>query len=343
MRTRVKSALRGRGRSLVHACGRLLSTHHTPAGKARPNEIREPCGMSAPSIRFDSVGVFHYGAIDDRRLRAYLTPRLSRTSHSLHAPSIGPRSTDATPDMFQSLARLVNTRGWLIIVGWVAVTAILFRLAPTWDSVSKDDDVGFFPSGYPSVIGQALLKRGFPKDVASSQAVVVVERPGGDLGPDDKKYLEALSSRLGRLMLDEPKLGIKQVVDLPLAVPRPSPRQREGPCPRWRPRPVVLDPGLAQRHLRRQADSDRDGPAPGGSRRLRPAARRPQGQHDRLGRRGPRHEPGGELERLEDNLGDDLAGRDHPPDRLSIPPPGPDPAGHDRALGRRLAEDDRLA
>jgi RND superfamily putative drug exporter len=124
--------------------------------------------------------------------------------------------------MFHSLARLVNTRGWILFVGWLAVTAGLFLIAPKWESVTRDDDVGFFPPGYPTVVGQALLKRGFPRDVASSQAVVVVERADGALRPGDKAYLESLSTRLGRLMLDEPKLGIKQVVDhrLPFLGPR---------------------------------------------------------------------------------------------------------------------------
>jgi putative drug exporter of the RND superfamily len=124
--------------------------------------------------------------------------------------------------MFQSLARLVNTRGWIIILGWMAVTAALFIIAPSWESVSKDDDVGFFPPGYPSVIGQSLLKRGFPKDVASSQAVVVADRSNGKLSRSDFDYIVALSNRLGKLKVDEPSLGIKQVVDyrLPVLGPR---------------------------------------------------------------------------------------------------------------------------
>ena len=124
--------------------------------------------------------------------------------------------------MFQSLARLVNTRGWIIIAGWMAVTVALFQIAPSWESVSKDDDVGFFPPGYPSVIGQSLLKRGFPRDVASSQAVLVVERPEGDLLRSDYDYIVALSNRMSRVKLEEPKLGIKQVVDyrVPVLGPR---------------------------------------------------------------------------------------------------------------------------
>src|SRR4051794_24148098 len=115
--------------------------------------------------------------------------------------------------MFQSLARLVNSRGWLIIAGWMVVTAALFLIAPSWESVSKDDDVNFFPAGYPSVIGQSLLKRGFPKDVASSQAVLVAERADGKLTRPDYDFIVSLSNMLGRLKRDEPKLGIKQVVD----------------------------------------------------------------------------------------------------------------------------------
>ena len=124
--------------------------------------------------------------------------------------------------MFHSLARLVNTRGWLIIVAWLTVTAVLFKIAPTWDSVSKDDDVSFFPAGYPSVVGQSLLKRGFPGDVASSQAVAVVERRDGDLTAEDKRYVVSLSERFSRVKLDEPRLGIKQVIDyrLPVMGPR---------------------------------------------------------------------------------------------------------------------------
>src|SRR4051794_7839008 len=115
--------------------------------------------------------------------------------------------------MFQSLARLVNTRGWMIVLGWFVVAATLFLIAPKWERVSKDDDVKFFPAGYPSVIGQELLEKGFPKDVASSQAVLIAERAGGKLTRADFDYVVSLSSRLSRLKLTEPKLGIKQVID----------------------------------------------------------------------------------------------------------------------------------
>ncbi|WP_435010076.1 MMPL family transporter [Tundrisphaera lichenicola] len=124
--------------------------------------------------------------------------------------------------MFHSLARLVNTRGWIIIAGWVVVTAILFLIAPKWESVTKDDDVNFFPAGYPSVIGQSLLNRGFPKDAASSQAVLIAERSDGKLTRADYNHVVALSQALTQLKRDDPSIGIKQVVDyrVPILGPR---------------------------------------------------------------------------------------------------------------------------
>jgi len=120
--------------------------------------------------------------------------------------------------MFQALARLVNSRGWVIIVGWVAVTVALFVIAPSWDSVSKDDDVSFFPSGYPSVVGQTLLKEGFPDDVASSQAVVVVERANGNLTADDRLFIDRVTTSLRKLKAEESNLGIKQVINYRMPV-----------------------------------------------------------------------------------------------------------------------------
>ena len=124
--------------------------------------------------------------------------------------------------MFQSLARLVNFHGWVIIAGWVLVTMGLLWVAPAWESVTKDDDVSFFPAGYPSVIGQSLLKRGFPTDAASSQCVIVAERSDGKLTRADYDYVVRLSTRLSQFKQEEPALEIRQVIDyrLPVLGPR---------------------------------------------------------------------------------------------------------------------------
>ena len=133
--------------------------------------------------------------------------------------------------MFQSLARLVNHHGWVIIAGWVLVTISLLYVAPAWESVTKDDDVSFFPAGFPSVIGQSLLKRGFPGDAASSQCVIVAARSDGVLTRGDYDYVVRLSTRLSQFKQEDPKLEIRQVIDyrLPVLGPRLVGDASEGP------------------------------------------------------------------------------------------------------------------
>jgi putative drug exporter of the RND superfamily len=113
--------------------------------------------------------------------------------------------------MFESIAVLVNRRGWVIIVGWLAFTALLYAKAPDWEAVTRDDDVRFFPPGFASVVGQELLERGFPNDASSSQAVVVAERRQSKLTDADFSYVDQLASRFEQLRVSRPELGIKQV------------------------------------------------------------------------------------------------------------------------------------
>lgn len=121
--------------------------------------------------------------------------------------------------MFELIARTVERRSWLIVAGWLAFAAALWATAPSWDSVSRDDDVSFFPPGSPTVVGQGILQRGFPRDVASSQAVVIAERRDGKLTPADFKWIDRLSAQLSTLVESaeaggtQPTPGIKQVLD----------------------------------------------------------------------------------------------------------------------------------
>ena len=96
--------------------------------------------------------------------------------------------------MFESIAGLVNRRGWLIVLAWLALAGLLAWRAPAWSAVSRDDDVRFFPADYPSVLGQDLLERGFPDNTSSSSVVVVVERRDGPLSRPDLAYADALSA-----------------------------------------------------------------------------------------------------------------------------------------------------
>ena len=113
--------------------------------------------------------------------------------------------------MFPFLARLIERRSWLVVLAWVAFTCILFRAAPPWDQVTKDDDVRFFPRNFPSVIGQDLLERGFPSDAASSQVVIVYERAAGPLTATDFGFVEEQAALFHKFSQENPELGVKKL------------------------------------------------------------------------------------------------------------------------------------
>ena len=133
--------------------------------------------------------------------------------------------------MFLLIVRTIERRSWLLIAGWAVFAAVLYATAPSWESVSRDDDVSFFPAGSPSVVGQDLQRRGFPRDVASSQVVVIAERRDGPISRGDFAHIDRLSAALSDLVEAEPTLGIRQVLDHRALVigPRLVGNSREGP------------------------------------------------------------------------------------------------------------------
>src|SRR3954462_1655468 len=106
--------------------------------------------------------------------------------------------------MFESIGTLVIRRGWVVVVGWLALIAILRAVAPSWEQVSKDDDVRFFPPGSPSVVGQDLLERGFPRDASSSALVVIAERRDGTLTRDDYTFVDRIIATLSQARESDP-------------------------------------------------------------------------------------------------------------------------------------------
>src|SRR5215467_10826684 len=98
--------------------------------------------------------------------------------------------------MFALISRLVVRRPGLVALTFVALAGALQAGAPGWDQVTRDDDVRLFPPGYPSVVGQDLLERGFPRDAASSQVVLILERKGAALTPQDRAHVDAMAGRL---------------------------------------------------------------------------------------------------------------------------------------------------
>lgn len=113
--------------------------------------------------------------------------------------------------MFETIANVVIRRGWAIVAAWLVITAGLYMVAPSWDRVSRDDNVRFFPAGYPSVLGQDLLERGFPRDAASSQVVLVYERKDGKLTDADFSYVEQIAASLYKFAGSDPSLALKKI------------------------------------------------------------------------------------------------------------------------------------
>ena len=133
--------------------------------------------------------------------------------------------------MFSFLARLVQRHSWLVVLAWAVVAFLLFRYAPPWDQVTKDDDVRFFPRDYPSVIGQDLLERGFPSDAASSQFVMIYERRSEPLRAADFALVEERAAEFHKFSQANPELGVKKLDThrSPVIGPRLIGRSTEGP------------------------------------------------------------------------------------------------------------------
>ena len=133
--------------------------------------------------------------------------------------------------MFSLLARLVIRHPWFIILGWLVLAVSLRLAAPSWDQVTKDDNVRFFPPDYPSVVGQELLERGFPQDASSSQVVLVYEREHGRLTPEDFGYVERVAAEFYQFAQTQPGPRIQEARHASIAghrasIDRQRPRRR---------------------------------------------------------------------------------------------------------------------
>jgi len=113
--------------------------------------------------------------------------------------------------MFSLVSSLVIRHPRAVVLGWLVLTAGLHYLAPPWDRITKDDDLGLFPADSPSVIGQELLERGFPQDASSSDLVLIYERKNGRLTPDDFRFVDGEASSLCQFAQEHPELGVNKI------------------------------------------------------------------------------------------------------------------------------------
>src|SRR5262245_8301939 len=113
--------------------------------------------------------------------------------------------------MFRLVSSLVTRHPRAVVLGWLVLAAGLHALAPPWDRITRDDDLGLFPADSPSVIGQELLERGFPQDASSCDLVLIYERQDGRLTPGDFRFVDGEASSLSRFAREHPGLGVKTI------------------------------------------------------------------------------------------------------------------------------------
>ena len=87
--------------------------------------------------------------------------------------------------MFPWLGKIVSRHWLLIICAWGVALVLLHRSAPVWDEITQDGDFAYLPPEMPSVVGEQLLTRGFPRNRAKSQIAFFVIREEETLDHDD--------------------------------------------------------------------------------------------------------------------------------------------------------------
>ena len=113
--------------------------------------------------------------------------------------------------MFHRLGRIVTSHPWWICATWIALGVALMAIAPRGRNLTQDDDIRFLPATCPSVRGYLTLERAFPQDVFASRAVLVLERPAGELANDDFALADRITSAIERLRRAEPELQLNGV------------------------------------------------------------------------------------------------------------------------------------
>jgi RND superfamily putative drug exporter len=113
--------------------------------------------------------------------------------------------------MLRLVSSLVIRHPQAVALAWLVLAAGLHLLAPPWDRITKDDDLGLFPADSPSVIGRELLERGFPQDASSSDLVLIYERRGGRLTPGDFRFVDGEASSLAQFAQEHPEFGVRKI------------------------------------------------------------------------------------------------------------------------------------
>jgi putative drug exporter of the RND superfamily len=90
------------------------------------------------------------------------------------------------------IARTSTRWWWVVASAWVGVAAVLWLLAPPFQSVATFDASSFLNEDAGPIQGGRMLAEGWPDDAFTSNAAIVLARDDGSLTDDDRTFAQDL-------------------------------------------------------------------------------------------------------------------------------------------------------
>lgn len=93
--------------------------------------------------------------------------------------------------MFDRLGHFVSRNWEVLLTGWIIAFALLWWVAPKWESVIYDGEFRYFPEHFPSQQAEKVFTKAFSNNQMGSNVFIVVRREKGDgLLDEDKSFIE---------------------------------------------------------------------------------------------------------------------------------------------------------
>jgi putative drug exporter of the RND superfamily len=105
--------------------------------------------------------------------------------------------------MFERLGHFVSRNWAVLLTGWIVSLALLWWVAPKWDTVLYDGEFHYLPDRFPSRQAETLFTKAFSNNLLGSNIVLVARRDhaGDGLLDEDKTYIdETLAPRLSKAL-----------------------------------------------------------------------------------------------------------------------------------------------
>lgn len=109
--------------------------------------------------------------------------------------------------MIERLVRGLARAKWIVLIAWIAITAVSFLGLPDLQAIVRETEQKFVPSDSESVVAKEIMERVDPEQTTKSNAIIVYSREQG-LSDQDKQWLKAKADALHDLKSND---GIKSV------------------------------------------------------------------------------------------------------------------------------------